>query len=134
MRFVHLSNARLFSENKTNKFNIDFAAERLEAFKKVLKLCRETVVEALFLTGNVFGHEPTMNDVEALDGMLRDALETRVFILTGEQDSVAEDSALALHAWQSNTQVFVGDCIQRVYVQKYGLEVTGIGYSEKTWP
>lgn len=36
MRFVHLSNARLFSENSENKFNFDFAAEHLEAFGKVL--------------------------------------------------------------------------------------------------
>lgn len=65
--------------------------------------------------------------------MLATAPETRVFILAGERDASAEGDALSTYEWKSNTQVFLGDCIQRVFIQKFGIEVTGIGYAEKTW-
>lgn len=133
MKFVHLSNPRLFSGNIENPFSIDFEEERLEAFQKVIALCQSQSVEALFITGNLFDAAPTLDLVEQIDEMLLAAPKTRTFILTGERDQVGASDTFASYEWKSNTTVFFGDCIQRVFVAKYDLEVTGLGYSETTW-
>lgn len=133
MKFVHLSDVKLGAPNQENPFGIDFEKERNEDFLAAVRYCAENEIEALFITGNLFYANPTEEALALLDETFLSAPKTRVFILTGTSDAGSEGSAYETHEWKSNTTVFSGDCIQRVYVQKYGLEVTGIGYRKDTW-
>ena len=133
MKFIHLSNVRLFAPQKENPFGINFPIEQLEALQHTLKTCKEKGVDALFITGNLFDSAPTTRMLSEVDEMFREVPNTRVFILTGKRDQAREGDAYTTYEWKSNTTVFTGDCIQRVFVRKYNLEVTGIGFSPKTW-
>ncbi len=133
MRFIHLSGLRLHEASMDNPFRIDFRSERDEAFRAVLNAAREGGIEAVFLTGDFLAHKPTFEELQALDELFLTLPKTRFFWVAGEKDRSGASDPLGSYEWKSNTQVFLGDCIQRVFVARYDLEVTGIGWNPETW-
>lgn len=133
MRFLHLSNVGLFDTQTENRFGIDFPVEHLEAFQTVLHRAQKEEVDMVFITGNLFAVPPTNDMLSEIDAMFGQLPNTRFYILTGKKDASRETEPYATYEWKSNTVVFYGDCIQRVFVRKYNLEVTGIGYAPATW-
>ena len=133
MRFIHLSGLRLGEGAVDERFQIDYRAEREQAFRSVLDAAREGEIEAVFLTGDVMDHAPNEEELREMDELFLTLPKTRFFWLTGEKDRVLPGDALGSYEWKSNTQVFSGDCIQRVFVARYDLEVTGLGWNAETW-
>ena len=133
MRFIHLSGLRLGEGTFDDRFKIDYRTEREQAFRSVLDAAREGGIEAVFLTGDVTDHAPDWEELEEMDRLFLTLPKTRFFWVTGEKDRVLPGDALGNYEWKSNTQVFLGDCIQRIFVARYDLEVTGIGWNVETW-
>ena len=133
MRFIHLSGLRLGEGTFDEKFKIDYREEREQAFRAVLDAAREGGIEAVFMTGDVTDHAPTEEELREMDELFLTLPKTRFFWITGEKDRVLAGDPLGSYEWKSNTQVFLGDCIQRIFVARYDLEVTGIGWNAETW-
>ena len=134
MKFIHLANVFLGTGPLENsRFTIDRTTEYYADFLKVLDVCKEEKIDALFITGNLFDHVPAEEELQDLDDRFMELPDTRVFLLTGEKDAPESAETAKKYSWRSNTTVFAGDCIERVYVSKLNTEITGIGYSEKTW-
>ena len=133
MRFIHLSGLRLGEEVFDDPFGIDLRAERDQALLNVLSAARDGVIEAVFLTGDLLDHKPSLQEVQKLDELFLTVPKTRFFWLVGEKDRFGAEEPMGSYEWKSNTQVFLGDCIQRVFVARYDLEVTGIGWNPESW-
>ncbi len=134
MKFIHLSNVRL-GESAPEGFPIpvDRAAEIREDFLNVLKLCEEQQIDALFITGNLFSHVPSEEELHELDERFSELTVTRVFILTGRLDAPKIPTEASAYKWKSNTILFAGESVDRVYATKLDCEITGVGYSPRTW-
>ena len=114
MRFIHLSGLRLGEGAFDERFQIDYRAEREQAFRSVLDAAREGEIEAVFLTGDVMDHAPNEEELWEMDELFLTLPKTRFFWLTGEKDRVLPGDALGNYEWKSNTQVFSGDCIRSI--------------------
>lgn len=134
MKFVHLANVELGAAGpELPRILGDYREARHEDFKKALALCKNEKADALFVTGDLFCHEPSAEELENLDRELEKYGELRIIILPGLLDHASVGSAYATYRWKSNTTVFIGDCIQRVFLKKLDCEVTGCGYNTDTW-
>lgn len=133
MRFIHLSNVRLEQEDIRAFRDIDFNEERWEDLKKVMTTCNEYNVDALFITGNLFGKVPEEKDVKRLDELFALLKATRVYLLTGTMDAPDVPTDAQNYTFASDVTVFSGDTIQRVYVAGWNAEITAVGYSPRTW-
>ncbi|GEM_PF-2201361 len=134
MKFVHLANVELGAKGPAiPRISVDFPKARLEDFQKALNLCRTEKADALLITGNLFGSVPTEEDLKMVDGLLSECVGLKTVILPGLKDGVVAGCAYTTYQWESNTTVFAGDCIQRVYIKKLNCEITGCGYCEETW-
>ncbi len=119
MKFIHIANT-LFSLERSG-----------DDFFRLLDFCKENGVQVLFITGNVFDGVPDVSVLQGLDEKLAENPELRTFLLRGMADGKTED--FPQYSFKSNTILAPADCIQRVFIARYGAEITAVSYDEKTW-
>lgn len=134
MKFIHLSDVGLDlrreeADVETLKRNKEFE----EDFLNVLRVCRDEDVDVLFITGGLFSHVPTEQELNTVDEYFENLNTTRIFLLTGRNDAPEVPAIAAAHTWRSGTTVFAGDTIQRIFLSRLNMEVTGVGYNARTW-
>lgn len=119
MKFVQASNIYLNEKEDSKKFD------------ELLEYCRRKEVKVLFLVGNVFDGEPTEEFLSSTDEKLKTFDDLRVFIVLGKTDG--SYAAYVNHKFKSNVTFFAGNCIQRVYIARWNVEITGVSYDGTTW-
>ncbi|MBR6405542.1 MAG: hypothetical protein IKS18_05020 [Lachnospiraceae bacterium] len=134
MKFIHLSNVNLGAEPmESPHLTADRAGDAWNDFLQVLSVCREEEVDALFITGTLFVRTPEERELRDLDDHFYRLADTRVFFAPGALPGGGDNSIYSDFPWRSNTHVFTGDSIQRIHVARLSMEVTGVGYLEKSW-
>ncbi len=134
MKFIHLSNIDLGAEPMHSEhLFVDRAADAWNDFLRVLELCRTEEVDALFITGRLFLKTPGEEELQALDERFLHLPDTRVFFAPGIFPGGGDNTVYSEYPWKSNTHVFTGDSIQRIHVARLSMEVTGVGYSARSW-
>ena len=133
MKFIHAANLRLGMTPETPELrDVNRAADLQEDFCKLLDAAENLKADALFLTGNIFDHKPSEDELRRLDGMFS-ALSARVFIVPGELDASENTQAVKDFRWKSGARVFAGDAIDRVYVSRWDTEITAVGYTKRNF-
>ncbi len=134
MKFVHLSDVGLdLRREEADVETLKRNKEIEEDFLNVLRVCRDEDVDVLFITGGLFNHVPTEPELDAVDEYFETMRTTRIFLLTGRGDAPSVPAIAAAHSWRSGTTVFAGDTIQRIFLSRLNMEVTGVGYNARTW-
>ena len=131
MKFIHAANLRLGKAPDTAGFRgINRAEDLEEDFCKLLDAVENLRADALFLTGNLFDHKPSGEELRRLDNMFS-ALSARVFIVPGELDAADNTQAVRNFRWKSGARVFPGDAVDRVYMVRWETEITAVGYNKR---
>lgn len=131
MRFIHAADVKLgIRPDPSDAEALRRFEEREEDFEKLLDAVRNLKADALFLTGNLFDHLPSQEELDRVDGMFA-ALDARVFIVPGELDADERSGLVRKRAWKSRTKVFPGDAVDRVFIARWDTEITGVGYTKK---
>ena len=131
MKFIHAANLRLGRAPELPEFRGVSRAEDLEEdLGKLLDAAQNLQVDALFLTGNLFDHQPSEAELLRLDSMFS-ALSARVFIVPGELATVDNAQAVRNFRWKSGARVFTGNAVDRVYIVRWETEITAVGYNRK---
>lgn len=134
MKFIHLSDVGLdLRGEEADVKSLTRSKEILEDFLNVLRVCRDEDVDVLFITGGLFSHVPTEQELNTVDEYFETLNTTRIFLLTGPVDAPPVPAIAAAHSWRSGTTVFAGDTIQRIFLSRLNMEVTGVGYNARTW-
>ncbi len=134
MKFIHLSNVNLGAEPiRSDHLTVNRAEDAANDFYSVLRTCQEDDIDALFITGTLFVKPPTEEELRDLDDRFLRLSDTRVFYAPGVFPGGGDNSVYTNYEWRSNTHVFSGESIQRIHVSRFSVEVTGVGYSARSW-
>lgn len=135
MKFVHVSNVNLgYRFTDSHPWSKQREEEFYEDFRRMLNRCADDNADALFITGNLFAHVPSDEELMKLDVMLLALHNARVFWVFGKNESTKEISRIKNYAWMCDMCVFAGDSLERVFVADWDAEITSVGYNELTWP
>lgn len=135
MKFVHVSNVNLDGAPKSDRpWDAHREEEFNEDFRRMLYYCADINTDALFITGNLFAHAPSEDDLVKLDVMFLSLHSIRVFWVFGRNEETETFAKIKNYRWMSNVSVFAGDSLERVYISEFNVEITCVGYNSKTWP
>ena len=121
MKYLHVANLQLDPESPR------------EEFFRLIEHCRKEEKDVLFITGNVFLEKPSEQVLAAFDEALSVLSKTRIFIVSGRNEAKGGQNPGIHYAFHSATTWFPENCIQRIFLARFQLEVTGVSYGEETW-
>ncbi len=134
MRFIHISDVRLFAESeKDTEWKNARQKEIEETFENVLSECNEKDVDLLLIAGNLFDHSPSIENLEWLDERLRGLEKTRTVILSGNMDFLDQSSDEDNFRFKSRTVLLPAGRTTNAYLRGINTCVTGFSYAKPVY-
>ena len=138
MRFAHIADVHLGKQNET--------PELYDGLLNIIDYLDLNPVDMVFITGDLFDHIPTVEDLSIVDGILARLVDTDILYVTGERDCLERDNAIWNYQFMSRTYVLNCDEIHNrvkeecrpirnsyaegitdsLYFEKYNVDVYGI--------
>lgn len=138
MRFAHIADVHLGKKNET--------PELYDGFLNFLDYLEINPVDMIFITGDLFDHVPSAEDLAVVDTELARFTNTDIVYVTGECDCLERDCALWTYEFVSRTYLlnceeihnrvkeeerakrnsYAEGIVDSLYFEKYNLDVYGI--------
>lgn len=129
MKFIHIADVHLGMKPDRNK---PWGKERTQAirdsFAKVIEQANVLDVDCLFISGDLFHHQPLFQDLKEVDALFSTIPQVQVVLIAGSHDWIRPNSALLSFTWSSNVTFLMSEQISSVFFDRLNLEVHGFSY------
>ncbi len=132
MRFIHIADVHLgcrpdigFSWGESREKEI------WETFASIIKVCAEEKVDLLLISGDLFDHQPSVDELKRVNNMFAKISRVQVVLISGERDYVKQDSAYMEFDWANNVSFLSEDEPDSVFLEEIDTTVHGISYSSE---
>ncbi len=124
MKFIHISDVHMGMKPDLSKH---WSSERARAIRETFRNLIDEVytrqVDFLFISGDLFHHQPTEEDLIELSTSLSKIPTTQVIIISGRQDAIRESSALHSFQWPEHVHYILSSELQSSLFADFNLEV-----------
>lgn len=153
MRFAHIADLHL-----GRKVDVGSSWEKratlslFDGFVNLIDRLETENIDFLFITGDLFDHIPTVDEISRVDMELMRLSNTYIIYITGEADHLSKENPLWTYVFRSNTFLMNGEefnnCVpasrrpvrntyaegiaDSIYFEKYNLDIYGICQYSKT--
>lgn len=129
MKFIHIADVHWGMNPDSDK---SWSWERAQAIKdtfaSVIREARERDVDCLFISGDLFHHQPLARDLKELNYLFSTIPSVHVCIIAGNHDRIRKSSALLSFTWAPNVTFFMDEELRSVYFEDINTEVFGMSY------
>ena len=129
MRFIHTSDIHYGIQPDADK---PWSAERQRAVKQslttIVEECRKRDVDCLFISGNLFHHQPFVKDLKAVNHLFSTIPKVKVIIIAGTNDRIRQTSAVLTFPWVENVTYITSSSLTSVYFKDINTEIYGFSY------
>lgn len=152
MRFAHIADLHLGRRvDQGSRWEKRATQALFDGFVNLIDRLETENLDFLFITGDLFDHVPTVEEISRVDMELMRLAKTYIIYVTGEADYLSKNSPLWTYKFRSNTFLMNGEefnnCVpasrmpvrntyaegiaDSIYFEKYNLDIYGIcQYSE----
>lgn len=135
MRFIHISDVHLGRRPDVRfPWGEEREKELWDTFAAVADICREEKRDLLLVAGDLFDHQPSLEEVERVNAILKTAPDTQVVIVAGACDCLKGDGAYKAFNWAPNVHLLKSGKPESVYLEKIDTTVHGISYLTEEMP
>lgn len=129
MRFIHIADVHLgcrpdisfpWGENREK--------EIWETFASVVRTCSEKKIDLLMISGDLFDHQPSVEELKKVNAIFAKARGVQVVIISGEHDYLKPDSAYMEYSWASNVHFLREEKPDSVFLEEIDTTVHGLSY------
>ena len=78
-----------------------------ETFSDVIKKCDEEDIELLLISGDLFNHQPLIEELDFVDNLFKTIPSTRVVIIAGANDHIKSNSPILNYRFSENVYYFL---------------------------
>ncbi len=133
MRFIHTSDIHWgMIPNSDCAFGKQRAQDIRDAFRRIIEKAREISADCLFISGNLFHHQPLTRDLAELNYLFSSIPSTHVVIISGDCDSIEKNSVLLSFRWADNVHWLLSGEAESLYFDDINTEVYGISRRSHT--
>lgn len=129
MRFIHTSDIHYGMQPDSDK---SWSGERQRAVKQslttIVEECKKREVDCLFISGNLFHHQPFIKDLKAVNHLFASIPKVRVIIIAGTHDRIRQTSAVLNFPWAKNVSYITSSSLTSVYFPEINTEIYGFSY------
>ncbi|MBQ9610745.1 MAG: metallophosphoesterase [Lachnospiraceae bacterium] len=131
MKFAHIADVHLGAKPDADKPWGKFRDKEIyDTFTAFIDCLEMEPVDFLFITGDLFDHVPTEEEIYAVDKILFKLKNTNIIYITGEADYLKKDAPLWSYAFMSNVYLLNGDEFNRAN-KSVALEGERPSYADK---
>ena len=131
MKFAHIADCHLGAKPEADKSWGKFREQEIyDTFSHLIDQLELEPVDFLFITGDLFDHVPTEEELYKVDKILFKLKDTNIIYITGEADYLKNDAPLWNYAFMSNVYLLNGDEFNRAN-KSVVLEGVRPSYAEK---
>ncbi len=153
MKFAHISDLHLGRKvDEGTRWEKRATQALFDGFVNLIDRLEADNYDFLFITGDLFDHIPTEEEIRRVDMELMRLAKTYIIYVTGEADHLSNDNPLWKYKFRSNTFLMNGEefnnCVpasrmpvrnsyaegiaDSIYFEKYNLDIYGICQYSKT--
>ena len=131
MKFIHIADAHLgASPDSDKKWGEGRTAEIEESFDNILKICEEQKIDLLLIAGDLYHEPPTESMLQDLDYKFSKLSNTKVVMIAGNHDYIAENSPAARYKFKSKAVILPREKTTNAYLKDLNVCVTGYSYGK----
>lgn len=103
MKFIHISNVHIGLSPDPDKFwSNDRANDIRNTFANIIKKCDEGEVDYLFISGNLFNHQPITTELDYVNNLFKTIPNTKIIIVAGSADYIKQSSPILNYKFNDN--------------------------------
>lgn len=129
MRFIHVSDVHL-GRRPDVSFPWGEAREQelWSTFAAVVSECRTQKTDLLLIAGDLFDHQPSLEELKRVDDIFKTAPDTQVVMVAGASDYLKEECAYEEYRWADHVHFLKSAAPSSVYLEKLDVTVHGLSY------
>ena len=128
MKFIHISNIYIGANPDPDKYwSSERANDIKDTFSNVIDKCREDNIDLLLISGNLFNHQPTNDDLYFVNDLFKSIPNTNVFIVAGSSDHLSQNSPIFNFKFSLNVHYFFNN-IGEKYIIDNRIVIHGFSY------
>lgn len=129
MKFIHVSNVHIGMSPDPDKFwSNDRSNDIKETFAKITEKCNEESVDLLLISGNLFNHQPTTEELDFVNNLFKKIPGTNVLIVAGSSDYIKSNSPILNYNFSTNVHYFLNNIIDKHVIDDKKVIVHGLSY------
>ena len=135
MKFIHISNVNIGAKPDPDKFwSIDRSNDINNTFAEVISICKKENINLLLISGNLFHHQPLVDELEYVNNLFKTIPNTRVLIVAGSNDYISTNSPILNFKFSSNVYYFMNNFFEECGIDNTNIVVHGFSYYSKEEP
>lgn len=129
LKFLHIADVHWGARPDRDKpWGILREKEIKETFQKVLHYANEHHIDLLLISGDFFHQLPSFQEIREVDYLLSKLINTKTVWIAGNHDHLTEKNPLVDFSFQSDTIVFTGSSMEKIYFKDLDTTVYGLSY------
>ena len=129
MKFLHTSNINIGMFPDPDKFwSSDREKDIKDTFIKIIKMCDEMSIDLLLISGNLFYHQPTFEELNFVNDNFKKIPNTNVIIVAGSNDYIKSNSPILNFNFSENVYYFLNNIPETFHIENKNIAVHGFSY------
>ena len=129
MKFIHISDINIGITPDPNKFWAnDRANDIKETFTDIIKKCSEENIDFLFISGNLFNHQPVTDELDYINELFNTIPNTHIIIVSGANDYIKQSSPILNYKFSENIHYFLNNTSEDVLIKGTNVIIHGFSY------
>ena len=135
MKFIHISNVNIGARPDPDKFwSNDRANDINNTFADVINICKKENTNLLLISGNLFHHQPLIDELEYVNSLFKTIPNTKVLIVTGSNDYISQSSPILNFQFSNNVYYFINNFFEEHRIDDTNIVIHGFSYYSKEEP
>ena len=135
MKFIHISNVNIGAKPDPDKFwSNDRANDISTTFADIINICKKEETNLLLISGNLFHHQPLIDDLEYVNSLFKTIPNTRILIVAGNNDYISQSSPILNFKFSTNVYYFMNNFFEECGIDGTNVIVHGFSYYSKEEP
>lgn len=135
MKFIHISNVNIGAKPDPDKFwSNDRANDIINTFAEIINICRKEEIQLLLISGNLFHHQPLIDELEYVNNLFKSVPNTKILIVAGNNDYISQNSPILNFKFFDNVYYFMNNFFEECGIDNTNIVVHGFSYYSKEEP
>lgn len=129
MKFIHVSDIHIgMTPDPMMPWSESRALDIKESFANVIAKCKEEKADFLFISGDLFNHQPTSIELNEVNELFATIPDTKVMIIAGSSDHIKANSPVLNYKFCDNVYYFLNQFPEEVEIKGTNVIVHGFSY------
>lgn len=129
MKFIHVSDIHIgTTPDPMMPWSESRSLDIKDSFANVINKCKEEKADFLLISGDLFNHQPTTQELNQVNELFASIYDTKVMIVAGSSDHIKANSPVLNYKFSDNVYYFLNQYPEEVDINGTLITIHGFSY------